>query len=867
MKAVNQFSRVLAAVLLLGLLASCGTSPPGNGGPDAFFTGREDYGDDLPEGATVVSVDLFMQLAQQEGFVWDSLARQERLRAEADARFRADEQEVTRLVAQNPPLAWVLEEPDLDDPDIEILPSGEYLITILDNFGNPFQVRTLGKADRYQDFLATRERYLDADNQLTVYSYAYKALPADLQGDFTAPEQLAGASAEAVMEALAAIEARLAENVEPLTALSMKLYLAEHGRVSPLESDLSPQAIDDFRPPGYPASPNDELGAGVGSDRSGTCEFSDLGLYQNFWWPLKYYQTSVKSQGNRGSCVAFALTSALESSIALGSNQWVNLSEQYLYYQIKSSWQPAHYGDGAKTHKMAKQFAESNYRLPLETQWNYNPAPFRVDLVELGIDKHYPNPYANSCIGYNENCSDTTHQGQFVCTTVASSTFCGHYAPTNANNTGHRMPDIDVLWQRSPFGVPHLTTWLLLMQGYPMVVSLDTDTRFNNPTSGAYVTTDTGPKKGGHAVHLVGFIPASYVTGSDLPQWIKDRATDSGGGFFVIKNSWGCNKGDAGYYYVPVTWANQRFKSIILVDRGPIANFFETAPNIEIVAPQDGATVWYGGFGSTFETKVADLQDGPSCCPVSWTSDVDGIIGHGTKIDYAFPTPGTRTITATATDSKGNAASANITLKAINVPPTVSIHAPSQGAILQMGVPAVFQANAYDPNELGGVPCANFTWTSSRAGDPTLDGCTPTATFNSLGARQLTVTATDSYGATDSTSVGITVVEPPDYWVVITEPKDGESFLPGAEVLLLASISSSFAADTPFEWRAYTSASDYTVIASGAVQAGRGGSRFMPSRIWQTGMQHEGTTFDLRVVMDGEVSSAPVTVQFVVIPK
>ena len=195
MKAVNQFSRVLAAVLLPGLLASCGTSPPGNGGPDAFFTGREDYGDDLPEGATIVSVDEFMELAQQEGFVWDSLARQERLRAEADAQFRADEQEVQRLVAENPPLAWVLEEPDLDDPDIEVLPSGEYLITLLDNFGSPFQVRTLGKADRYHDFLATRERYLDADNQLTVYRYAYKALPADLQGDFDAPEQLAGVRA------------------------------------------------------------------------------------------------------------------------------------------------------------------------------------------------------------------------------------------------------------------------------------------------------------------------------------------------------------------------------------------------------------------------------------------------------------------------------------------------------------------------------------------------------------------------------------------------------------------------------------------------------------------------------------------------
>ena len=47
-------------------------------------------------------------------------------------------------------------------------------------------------------------------------------------------------------------------------------------------------------------------------------------------------------------------------------------------------------------------------------------------------------------------------------------------------------------------------------------------------------------------MHVVG-----YVQNRDLPQGIP---VADGGGYFVVKNSWGRNYGDGGFSYVPYTY-------------------------------------------------------------------------------------------------------------------------------------------------------------------------------------------------------------------------------------------------------------------------------------------------------------------------
>jgi hypothetical protein len=861
MKGVADHAMRLVVGVVLALLVACGGQPPGPVG-DAPFPGREAYGAEPPAGALLVTVEELDALAASDDFVWDSIARQERLRAEAEARAEADRAEVERLAAEDPALRWLLDEPPADAPGLERLPSGEYLLTLLDGRGSPLQVRTLSQADRFRDFLITSAAYAEAANQLAVYTHSFEALPPELRSGLPTPASLADASADEVAAARAALEAQLAADAAALGARSERLYLAAHGAAARPGALLSLQSIADYRPPGYPAASADEVGTGAGSDRGPSCARSADGLFEQFWWPLKYYATSVKAQGNRGSCVAFALTSALETSVAVRHNDWVNLSEQFLFNRIKRSWQPAHYGDGANTIAMAQAFAESDYVLPFEDRWNYNPSWDRLD---LGF-------YLNSCVGYDEHCSDTAHQSRYACTAAGALSFCGFFPPPNAGGGGYRLPDGHVLWQNGLFsamlgGVPWLTTWLLLMQGHSIVVSLDVDTSVRDATAG-YVAAVAGDTLGGHAVHLVGFIPQAFIEGSELPQWVKLGAALSGGGYFVVKNSWGECSGDGGYLYLPVAWANARFKSMIVLDRGTAPTFLETAPHLEIVRPSDGATVPYGGINEMrFEAVVSDLQDGEACCAVRWTSDQDGILGNGVEIDHIFASPGTRVVTATATNAKGHTTSASVTVVATNSPPTVSIAVPSSGQTLHQGVPTVFQASATDINEFGGIDCASFAWTSSRATDPTLTTCAPTAVFHDLGGRVLTVTATDAFGASGSATVVVDVVTAPATWAVITEPVDGGAYYPGTTLTLRASVSDTIPLGAPYEWRAYGDPASYAVIASGSVMSVRGAPRFVPPHTWATSLEHEGKTFDLRLAVADDVLSDPVRVTFVVIPK
>jgi hypothetical protein len=185
-------------------------------------------------------------------------------------------------------------------------------------------------------------------------------------------------------------------------------------------------------------------------------------------------------------------------------------------------------------------------------------------------------------------------------------------------------------------------------------------------------------------------------------------------------------------------------------------------PTASITAPADGTTFQLGQ-PVAFNGAGNDPEDGAlSGSALVWTSSLDGQIGSGASFDHSGLSLGTHTITLTATDSDGATGQANRSISIEpppNQPPTVSITAPAQGATFQLGQPVRFSGSGNDPED-GALSGSALVWTSS------LDGQIGTgASFDhsglSLGAHTITLTATDSDGATGQASRSIAIEPPP----------------------------------------------------------------------------------------------------------
>jgi C1A family cysteine protease len=86
--------------------------------------------------------------------------------------------------------------------------------------------------------------------------------------------------------------------------------------------------------------------------------------------------------------------------------------------------------------------------------------------------------------------------------------------------------------------------------------SVSYDFEFGAP--GGYVTydpmdvSDPATKDlGGHVVHIVGYVSNEDLAGNPAT---ASAPPGAGGGYLIIKNSWGPCNGDTGYYYMPVKY-------------------------------------------------------------------------------------------------------------------------------------------------------------------------------------------------------------------------------------------------------------------------------------------------------------------------
>jgi len=120
-------------------------------------------------------------------------------------------------------------------------------------------------------------------------------------------------------------------------------------------------------------------------------------------------------------------------------------------------------------------------------------------------------------------------------------------------------------------------------------------------------------------------------------------------------------------------------------------------PVVTITEPADGTEVDEGAT-VVFTGTANDAEDGDISADLSWESSIDGPIGTGATFDTSNLSPGTHTITASVTDSRGLSGSDAMTLTVIHTnQPPVAVQDDAQAQIF--GTTFInLVANDYDPD-------------------------------------------------------------------------------------------------------------------------------------------------------------------------
>ncbi|MEW5802182.1 MAG: putative Ig domain-containing protein [bacterium] len=242
---------------------------------------------------------------------------------------------------------------------------------------------------------------------------------------------------------------------------------------------------------------------------------------------------------------------------------------------------------------------------------------------------------------------------------------------------------------------------------------------------------------------------------------------------------------------------NTASASVTVTINEPV-NPTNTPPAVSISSPSPGA-IYYYEDDIPFEAWVYDEEDGdlPSDAVVWTSSSLAEPFGTGTAFYYYALPPGTQDITVTVTDSDGNTASASVTITIneptpTNNPPMVTMLSPLNWAVYDYNATIEFEATAYD-DEDGTLTGDSIVWTELPDGLTIGTGEWTDYGGLSAGEHTITVTVTDSRGNTGSTSVTITVNEPPPETdnppvVTIMSPTNGDSFEYGMNITFSATV-------------------------------------------------------------------------------
>lgn len=516
---------------------------------DAYGSSR----DPTPDGAGRIDEATYRRYKDRgEWFTVTKRTEANVEKAEA-AQDAADEATIAEYARAHPDLKHVVPaEPPADDPTVTKRPDGNFdhvvqvsdreRITVITH-GHRWWLRAI--ANRIRVF-PTRE------NQLGLYRGLYNSLPEEWRTRLR-------------LRAPDAVKAD--RNITADAILALNKSIARPEIATPIINSLKAPSAP-ILPPMFLADCKNEVGYGTKSDLTdskfdGTCDFRDTGIVRNYNWPLRSFLTCVKSQHNRGTCSGFADVAAIETLVGKIHGQRVNLSEQAFYNRARTKWDTP-YGifDGLMVQLALKGMADDAWLLYFENQWNYNPSDARaMTCLPTPAPANFTGTcqmvkYTNTCLNYSETCSDTIHQSGMFCFNNGQWLFCGFVVPEkNPNNQGYRIGSSWEFWDPTDLAFSITAMRIYLAAGYPVAFGHPVTTAWdcaNSPTCAAgglkgymqYTPNDTN--RGGHGICAVGFID-----NADLAGILPASPPGQGGGYIIVKNSWGNCWGDGGFIYVP----------------------------------------------------------------------------------------------------------------------------------------------------------------------------------------------------------------------------------------------------------------------------------------------------------------------------